>query len=90
MKETSSALREILAEAMGINTSGFGAQTLLLGAVPELDSMSVMEVVMALEQRFEIDLADDELDAAVFASFGSLERHLRRRLQMGTNTATLA
>lgn len=80
--DTSSALREILAEAMGINTSAFGADTLLLGAVPELDSMSVMEVVMALEQRFEIDLADEELDAAVFASFGSLERHLRRRLQM--------
>lgn len=89
MTETSSTLREILAEAMGINTSGFGAHTLLLGVVPELDSMSVMEVVMALEQRFEIDLADDELDASVFVSFGSLERYLLRRLQMG-NTAALA
>ncbi len=89
MTETSSTLREILAEAMGINTSGFGVHTLLLGVVPELDSMSVMEVVMALEQRFEIDLADDELDASVFVSFGSLERHLLRRLQMG-NSAALA
>ncbi|MDC6170274.1 MULTISPECIES: acyl carrier protein [unclassified Roseateles] len=84
---TSSALRAILAEAMGIDTSGFEANTLLLGAVPELDSMSVMEVVMALEQRFEIDLADEELDASVFASFGSLELHLRRRLAMGRTAA---
>ena len=84
--DTSSALREILAQAMGINTSRFGADTALLGAVPELDSMSVMEVVMAMEQRFAVDLADEDLDADVFASFGSLERHLlrhlRRRLHM--------
>ena len=44
----------------------------LLGEIPEFDSMAVVTVVTALEERFDIEFDDEEIDAEVFASVGSL------------------
>ena len=47
--------------------------TPLLGAMPELDSMAVVElVVTALEQRFGFDPDDDEITGEVFETLGTL------------------
>lgn len=51
---------------------GFDADTALLGSMPELDSMAVVSVITAIEERFGVGIADDEIDGAVFASVGSL------------------
>ncbi|TDN53836.1 acyl carrier protein [Azoarcus indigens] len=48
------------------------AETPLLGAVPELDSMAVVGIIGALEERFEIVFDDDEIDGQTFATVGSL------------------
>jgi acyl carrier protein len=50
----------------------FSADTLLLGAMPELDSMAVVSLITALEERLGIEIDDDEIDGDVFASVGSL------------------
>ena len=50
----------------------FTADTPLLGALPELDSMAVVTVVTSLEERFDFVVDDDELDAQVFETVGSL------------------
>lgn len=47
-------------------------QTPLLGAIPEFDSMAVVSIITALEERFGFAIDDDEIDAAVFETFGSL------------------
>lgn len=44
----------------------------LLGAMPEVDSMALVSILTALEQHFEIHIDDDEVDATLFASVGSL------------------
>ena len=44
----------------------------LLGAVPELDSMAVVAIIGAIEERFEIVFEDDEIDGQSFATVGSL------------------
>lgn len=44
----------------------------LLGAVPELDSMAVVAVIAALEDRFGFTVDDDDISGATFATFGSL------------------
>ena len=50
----------------------FNADTPLLGSIPELDSMAVVSVITAIEERFGVAIADDDIDGSVFASVGSL------------------
>ncbi len=57
-----------------------GANTPLLGAIPEFDSMAVISVITALEDRFGIVIEDDEIDASVFETLGSLVAFLERKL----------
>ena len=52
----------------------------LLGAVPELDSMAVVSVITALEERFDITVADDEIGAATFETLGSLTRFVEAKV----------
>lgn len=52
--------------------SAFDEKTPLLGSVPELDSMAVVALIAAIEERFDCMVNDDEIDGAVFATFGSL------------------
>lgn len=51
--------------------------TILLGAVPELDSMAVVSVLTALEEQFGFVITDDEVSAETFATFGSLVDFVR-------------
>jgi acyl carrier protein len=53
----------------------------LLGAVPELDSMAVVNLITALEEHFGITVADDEIDAAAFESLGSLACFIEGKLK---------
>lgn len=53
----------------------------LLGAVPELDSTSVVAVITALEERFDIAIDADELHTSDFASVGTLTEFVARHLQ---------
>jgi acyl carrier protein len=75
-----SALCEVLADTLAIDTRGFNAGTRLLGVVPELDSMGVVALVIALEQRFLIQIADEDLGAGILASLGALENYVCARL----------
>jgi len=46
--------------------------TPLLGAIPELDSMAVVALITAIEERFGFTVDDDEIDGSVFTTLGSL------------------
>jgi acyl carrier protein len=50
----------------------FTLQSQLLGSVPELDSMAVVSVITALEERFGFAVGDDEIDGSTFATVGAL------------------
>lgn len=52
----------------------------LLGAVPELDSIAVVNLITALEEHFGITVADDEIGAAAFETLGSLTKFVERKL----------
>lgn len=56
----------------------FSPDTPLLGALPELDSMAVAELIGALEQDLGVAIEDDEIDGAVFETFGSLKEFVSR------------
>ena len=65
---------QVLDEVLALGGRGlaFTRQTPLLGALPELDSMAVVALITTLEERLGIELPDDEIDAAAFASVGAL------------------
>jgi acyl carrier protein len=62
-------------------TSTFNLDTPLLGSLPELDSMAVVAVITALEDRYGFTVEDDEIDGAAFASVGSLVRFVEEKLK---------
>ncbi|WOG28454.1 acyl carrier protein [Endozoicomonas sp. 8E] len=65
-------LKTILAEVLEVDTQAFDKETQLLGALPEFDSMAVVGVITAMEESFGINVADDDIDATIFETVGSL------------------
>ncbi len=67
-------LKSILNDVLSLDgrANGFAADTPLLGAIPELDSMAVVSLITAIEERFGVEIPDDEIEGAVFATFGRL------------------
>ncbi|MDP3168436.1 MAG: acyl carrier protein [Hydrogenophaga sp.] len=58
----------------------FGPTTPLLGSLPELDSMAVLALITDLESHFGITFSDDDLNADVFATVGSLSDLVQHHL----------
>ena len=58
----------------------FDGDTGLLGAIPEFDSIAVVSLVTALEEEFGCTFDDDELNADVFATVGSLTKVVEQKL----------
>ncbi|OJX08672.1 MAG: hypothetical protein BGO72_15620 [Burkholderiales bacterium 70-64] len=58
----------------------FGADTALLGEIPELDSMAVVGILAAIEDETGIEIPDDEVSADAFATFSTLEAFVQRQL----------
>lgn len=69
-KQVLSIVDEVL--SLGGRTATFTRSTPLLGALPELDSMAVANLLAALEDRFGFSIDDDEIDGSVFATVGDL------------------
>lgn len=76
------SVRAILAEVLqlGPRASSLQRQTPLLGAIPELDSMAVVNVITAIEDKFGVTVADDEITADTFATLGTLTAFVEQKL----------
>lgn len=68
------AVAALLDQVLHLDGRGlaFGPATPLLGSLPELDSMAVVQVIAALQERFALEFDDDELSGEAFASVGAL------------------
>jgi len=75
-------VRKIVGSALQISgrIQDMAAAAPLLGAVPELDSIAVVNLITALEEHFGIVVADDEIGASTFESLGSLSEFIERKL----------
>lgn len=80
--ETARQVRQVLQSVLnlGERVAGLHADSPLLGAVPELDSMAVVSVLTALEERFGFMIDDDEVDGSTFATFGNLVTFVEGKL----------
>jgi acyl carrier protein len=63
---------EVLTSTLGIDGQPLDASTPLFGSLPELDSMAVVELIAALEGRFDVEFDEEEVTEAVFETLGSL------------------
>ncbi len=82
------ALTRILNEALGLRERKieFNDDTPLLGALPELDSMTIAAVVMAMEEEIGRPIEEDDISAEIFESFGGLRRFFESQLAAHEST----
>lgn len=75
-------VRNILADtlSLGERKNSLKADSALLGSLPELDSMAVINVIAALEEHFGIVVDDDEISATTFETLGSLAAFVEQKL----------
>lgn len=75
-------VKAVLASSLqlGARADSLTASTPLLGGLPELDSMAVVNVVTALEERFGFVANDDEISAEIFETLGSLVTYVDQKL----------
>ena len=76
-------VKAVVVSTLGIEdrADSLTAASPLLGAVPELDSMAVVELVVALETRFGFEVSDDDITGEVFETLGSLAAFVEARLR---------
>jgi len=75
-------VRQIVIDTLGLGDSAvsLSADSALLGAIPELDSMAVINLITSLEEHYGFSIADDEISADVFETLGSLAAFVGRKL----------
>ncbi len=75
-------IKQLLIDVLSLNSTveELDTETLLLGNIPEFDSMAIVSVVTGIEETFNIQIEDDELDAEVFESVGSLVSFVEAKL----------
>jgi acyl carrier protein len=74
-------VKEVLIDALklGSQAAHWHAETPLLGAVVELDSLAVINAITALEDRFGIRFEDDEVSGDLFATLGTLTAFIEEK-----------
>ena len=67
-------INRLLDEVLSLDgrAAAFTPETRLLGSLPELDSMAVVSLITAIEDRFGIVVEDDDIDGDTFATVGTL------------------
>lgn len=75
-------VKAVLTDVLNLGDAGqaLDADSPLLGALPELDSMAVVSIIAALEERFGIMIDDDDISASTFATLGSLSAFVDAKL----------
>ena len=76
-------VKAVVVETLGVEdrAEALDAATPLLGSLPELDSMAVLELMLALEQRFGITIEGEDISADVFETLKSLTEFVDSKLR---------
>jgi acyl carrier protein len=75
------AVIDVLARVLGIEdrADSLTEDTPLFGSMPELDSLAVVELAAALEDRFDITIDDEDFTGEVFETIGSLSAFVEQQ-----------
>jgi acyl carrier protein len=78
LESVKTLLGEVL--SLGTTTNTLTRDTALIGSIPEFDSMAVVQVLAALEERYGFTIDDDEISAETFATVGTLADFVEQKL----------
>ena len=78
LEDVKNILGDVL--SLGDAKNSLKENSALLGSIPELDSMAVVNVIAALEEHFGIVVEDDEISASTFETLGSLAAFVAGKL----------
>ena len=73
---TVSVLADVLVEVLGGDSERYTPDTELFGSLPELDSLALVELITAIEERFGFELDEEDITAEVFGTVASLSAHI--------------
>ncbi|MBL8498877.1 MAG: acyl carrier protein [Nitrosomonas sp.] len=79
--------KKILSDVLGLNAQidSMSKDTVLLGNIPELDSVAVVAIIVALEKNFSITIHDDEISAQTFQTLGTLINFIDKKVALKTS-----
>lgn len=71
-------IKSLVAKTLGIEDriDSMDASTPLLGELPELDSLAVVEIATRIEETFHFQVYDTNFTAEVFETLGSLAAYV--------------
>ncbi len=61
-------------------SANLNGDSALIGAMPEFDSMAVVSILTALENRYSFIVDDDEITADIFETISSLTAFVEQKL----------
>lgn len=78
-------IKKTLTDTLGLGDrlDKMGPDMMLLGNVPELDSVTVVTVILAIEKKFSIAIKDDEISAQTFTTLGTLADFVKNKIAEG-------
>lgn len=65
---------------LGDRTASLEESTVLIGNIPEFDSMAVVSVITAIEEQFDIIVEDEDISAETFETLGSLTAFVNSKI----------
>ncbi len=76
-------IKQLLIETLSLDITPdqMDDDALLLGDIPEFDSMAIVSVITALEENYQFTSADDELTAEVFESVETVVDFVSEHIQ---------
>lgn len=80
--EIIATIKDILKDSLKdtIVVDEIGAETNLIEEI-RLDSIQAMEILLQVEEKFDIMIDDDDLNKALFSSMSSLSDYIMKKLQ---------
>jgi acyl carrier protein len=77
------SVKKILIDTLSLGEQGrnLSPDSVLLGALAELDSMAVINIITKLEDHFGFSIEDDEISGQVFETLGSLSAFVDSKLR---------
>lgn len=76
------AIKHIVGDTLGLGARSekLTASTPLLGHLPEMDSLAVVQLAMAIERKFDLAIPDEDFGGELFATVGSLVAYVEARV----------
>ena len=81
-KDIPRSIKQLLIETLSLDltTEEMDDDLLLLGNIPEFDSMAIVSIITAIEEEYQFQVDDDDLTAEVFESIASLVAFVKERV----------